>query len=1391
MDIRKIRTLIDEVLHEIVYVDNELDEETSKKYDEIINYFKNKDYIYDDLKAIFTDRNNDNLIPFNDLITKILVRTKESVKLDILNDEYKYNEIFKDYEIFYDIWNSLKKKVKLEYFQNKNKYTDIDVFILNTSIKKYNSYRDNIVFKDIIFNDKVNDKIPPYSIDMIYSYNVLSNINLNNYSNCVIFTRESFTTLLLKKCRSFTEFYNIYEINGQLFNLINNNSLIFKNKDNNIIHEFLLKNPNYISKFHTKYLDVFNIMEITKLSKLKSLDNYTYSLIVQKLYSFDESKADTYFSEDNLKRFANHSINIYPFNNIKDELRNKIFNNYILFSKFSDTIIVETINNYFKEEEILNLLRDNVFINDISDYAIELLINRLSFKSVFNMLQRKEILDKINNINIELNENDSVFFKGYLDSPSLVNKTVHNMLYNMLLYFNKDEIMYYITSPYVANKITNSELINLAVKKNIRIEELLESLVLQQKLTRNDLINYVNKSWEINIDLDIFKNKELCMLLFNLTNDQLEQINFEEVNYLFENVRMKSVLSTQVTKYSLLTYKSVLCSYLVFGLNETIELVQNGNKGLKLDEVKELQKVIVNEKLLNFRENNASLIQNIAKKVRTNLLSLNNYNDVASFARQLRKNTYLDNILFLMLDANYDTYNNIIELFYNNLKYYDFNEYQSKKELYEYCNGFVNRFINNKYCELNNEFEEIILKNFKLRENVLYNKRKELGKEFLDKLKLKIFVRALTDSKKDSYVFAFNDNYPIDDIRERFIKYLNHDEVDFDSITDHVLTPLMNERFDKDNCLSKLNIIKPSNYDEYYDYMNDLKLVTILNNEVEKLKKVYKPEQILEIMNHICYGANLSFDVSAKDSKLFNRLIDHVESLTGQLYVDKSKMKYIYSDTRDIYNVDEIIEYNNYINILDEIINKTKNYIRKNMNTERIKNYYSHDYLSKINNYDFVLPINNKNYELKQRVFSLTDLENIFNGYDLTKFSKANKKLIKFLLADKNLIMVADGYYKGVVDDLGLIMSNYKMIETECKELNIDIDDTNIINLENILKLSNFDFDVIINNIDNDVIRDLCGDNYYIEADMKKRLKIAKTLFEESLKKVSSSVPYVSFKDNEYEVSIVDNYNQEIFKSFKESIYKIGCLGSDFLHYVILDKNGFKVVIDKDGKTIARILGVRNGNTLYLNKIEGIKDENYENLLRQLGERVINFTKSTNEPIEFVIIVNNDLLDSKNGLRVDNVVCPVIDNPINTMYADYDDYKAYKYLYNVSDDGFYNNYPDNYKILVASSKVVDKNNFKYYDPESLYLRNRNPVLKLSNNIEDMYINKLDMIIALCKKNNLSEYDGDIVLSTIDSIYLGDDFVVFVTANKQIIKYVLQYDKRVNAELELVLKSINQ
>ncbi len=1387
---QELKNDLNNLVHKKLYVSNFLDNEDQQKIKKIINFLKGKEDIYDDLKIILSDRNNENSLTFAEFLEKILVELDEKTKIYILENNEKYKELLKQDELFCNIWLSLKDKTKLKYLNGKRKLDNLDVLMINEAIKESSSFNDNLVLKEILSNNELNKKIPSFSINIIYSYNLLMHINLTNFEGCSILTKNTYTTLLLKKCHTFTDFYNIYEANPKIYNLIENNSLTFNNSDNEIIYEFILKNPNFIGKFSNKYLQLFNILEITKMYDNKTLDNESFSTVLQSLYTYNLDKANEYFKEDNLKKCTMHSLTVYPFDNIPDKLRTKIFNTYSLFNRFIDTIMIEAINNYFSEEDIVNLLRNSSFIDDMSSYAIELLINKLSFKAAFNMLQNKKILSKITNLNITLSNKDSIFIKGFLDSPSLVCKTDHQMVYEMLLYCNEEEILYYLATPYISNKLSNNEIIELCCLKKVKVTAIVKISSLTEKLNKTDIMNFIDKSWEDNVDLQIFNNEKITKLLFNLSDKEVKKINFNEVNYLFETIRMKSILSTQVTKYTVLTYKSVLASYLVFGLSKTIKLIGDGNKDITLDEVKELQNDIVSEKLLRFREDNAAIIQNIAKKVINNLKELENFEDINDFSKKVRHDTYLDNIIYLMLDNNYDSYNGIIETFYNFLKYFDYNEYQAKKEIYEYCNGFVKVFISNKASEYNEEFYKIILNNFKLKENILYTKRKEIGREYINKLKLKLFVRALTDVDKDSYVFAFRKDYPISEIKEKFIKYLNTDDVDFDNILEHVLIPLMNERFDFENCLNKLGIKKPKNYQTYYDYIEDIKNVTILNNEIEKLKNKYNTNELLEIMNYICYGIKITFKIKNKELKVINKNKEISEKLKGQLYVDKTAIHFIYSDNMDIYNIDEIIEYNNYWNILEEIISKTTNYIKKHMDSVSIREHFEHDYLKTINEEEFVFPITNKYYELKQRVFSLRDLENIFNGFEIASFTKVTESLQNFLCNTKNVLMIADGYYTGIVDNFGLIINSWKKIEKKCKELDVDINDLSLINIENILRLTNYETNPYTNNLDKAIIKALCSDSYYLELDLNKRLEMISKLYKDSFKIISSTIPFIDIIDDNYEIKVVDKYDQEIFKTFDNSPYKIGAIGNDFVHYSILDKNGFKIIIKKDKIVIARILGVRNGNTVYLNSIEGISDENYEKLLKIFSNKLIEKTKEYSEPIEFITIVNNKLLNSINSLKIDNTICPVVDNPINTMYIDFEDFKNNPNLNTISEGGFYNNFSDNVTVLLASSKIVDKNNFKYYDVDAKYLRKRNNVIKLSNNIEESYIKRIKLLIDLCKEEKSTNFDGDVDLNTVDTIFLGDDFVIFITRNKQIIKYILPYDERAKREVELILDSLN-
>ncbi len=1389
MNTSDFKKILEDLVHTELYTSVHLSDEQIKKYNNLKKYMRESKCFIEDLRTIISSKNNENYYAYDKYITEILLDSMVNTRLDFLYNQDKYEDIIKNDEIYIKIWDSFDEKTKIEYLTYKKKYTDTDIALINSAVKEYGSFKDNIILNEILYNEDINNKISPFSIELNYSFNLLSLIKLTDYDTCNILTKESYTTLLLKKCKSFDDFLQMYTTNNKIFNLIQNNSLTFYSNDDEVVYNFLMDKPNFIGKFNKRYLDLFNIMDITQIVKTKNLDEDTYSAILQKLYKFNPEEASKFFDEENLEKCARHSIEVYPFEYINEELQNKIFNTYTLFNRFMDTIMIEAINNRFSEDDIVNILRNDTFVQDVSSYAIELLLNKLSFKATFNMLQRKIIFDKISNLHVKVEEKDAIFFKGFLDSPILVHKSEHNMLFEMLKLLDKDDVLYYVTLPYVMNNLSNYEIINLAIDKKISVLELVESSSLKDKLNTTDIISYIDKSFLEDIDLNIFKNKTISKQIFNLSDEQFDNINFDEVNYLFETVRMKSVLSKQDSRITVLSYKSVLASYLLLGLDETIRVINDGNKDVTLGEVKDLQTLIVNEKVLQFKERNSSVFQNMGKKIMANLHEIGFIEDINLFAKKVRKNSFLDNIIYLMLDSDYDTYNGIIEKLYNYLRYFNYDEFASKKDIYDYSQAFTELYIQNKVTKYNNEFEKIILINFKPKENVIYNKRKEIGKDFLDRLKFKLFVRSLTDTDKDIYANYFREGYPLEKVKDKYIKYLGSEEVDFESILEHVLLPIVNDRFDKENCLSKLGINKPKSTDSYLKYLNDLKIITDLNIKLDRYIEKYNSEEMISIMNYICYNIKLPFKVKKKDLNNFDKYAELSSRIIGEVYIDKSVLKFIYKDNLDIYNIDEIIEYTNYLDILNNIIDKTYNYVSRNMDVNKIRSYFAHDYFNAINTDDCVFPINSKHYEPKKRVLSIKDLERVFNGYDLSGEHELSESLKNFLFNEKNLVMVADGYYDGLVDNLGIIISKWNKILEHAQEKQLDASRLNLIQVNDILKIVDFDHNILGKAINKKVIKSITEDGYYEINDINRRINILIDLYRNSFKRVSSSVPYLTYKDDIYRIKVLDNYDQDILATIGNSLYKVGAIGNDFLHYSIINKNGFQIGIYKDNKLISKVLGVRNGNTIYLNALDGEKDNNYNELLRLFANELIRVTKDDLEPVLYVTIVNNDVYSSRNGLKIDSTVCPIINDPINRVYYDFDEFTKNENLLNV--DELYTNYQDSISTLLASNCVVDKNNFKYYDADAKYYRKRNHVTRLSNNISEEYLNRINTIIYLCKLEDKSIDVNNIMLSMIDTIYLGDDYVIFVTNKDKILKFVLPYDDRAIKEMEVLIEKIKK
>lgn len=1389
MNIEELKRKLENIVHSLLYRSSHITDKQEKDLEEIMEYLHNSNKVIDDIRVIISSKTNENYYMYDKYIKDFLNEIDTEKKLDLLYNQEDYEDLLRNEDIILSLWNSLDDEDKVKYLTIKKKYTQKDIILINNAINDNTAFSNNIILDKVLHDESIRKKIPLNSIELNYCYSILSLINLNDYDTCSLLTQDSYNKLLLKKCKSFEEFYNLYESNKNIYSLIAYNSLVFNNKDNNEIYNFLLENPNFIGKFNNKYLNLFNIVEITKISERNDLDSESFSLILQKLYHYNEENADTIFSEENLMKCPKHSILVYPFQDMSKSVENKIFNTYTLFNRFIDTIMIEAINDKFSEDDIVNNLRNDNFINETSSYAIEMLINKLSFKSAFNMLQRKIIFEKINNLHIKLESKDALFVKGYLDSPILVYKSEHNMIYEMLKLLDNKDFMYYIGLPYILSNLSNYELIDLCLDKKIDIKKILEIDEIFNDLNTTDLISYIDRYFEYKIDLSIFKNKKIVTEIFNISDEQFDKIDFDEVNYLFETIRMKSLLSKQEFKTTVLSYKNTLISYLVLGLDETLKIVNDGNMSITLEEVRNLQKDIIYERVLQFKKNNSAIFQNITKKIALNLDNLTDINNLNDFAIQVRKNTYLDNILYIMLDNNFDTYNSIIDKLYDYKRSSNLNYYGAKKQLYDYTNSFVSLFIENKTNEYNDLFDKIILKNFKPKENVIYNKRKELGAKFISNLKFKLFVRALTDPNKESYKIYFKDNYPIDKIKDKYIKYLSNNDVDFDSLLEHVLIPISNERFNKENCLNKLGIEMPDDATIYLKYLEDIDIVEKLNKKINSLKEKINKDNLLEIMDYICFGNDITVNLNKTVKNTICKLKSMADELDGELYIDEDEIKFTYKDNIDVYNIEEILEYKKYLDILNNIICKTRNYINRNISTEKVQTYFAHDYFKASNPDDCVFPLDTKYYELKKRVLSLKDIENIFNGYDLSNYKKMDDSLRKFLIDDKNLIMVADGYYEGIIDNLGVIIYNWDKIVSYAKRAELNINDIDLIKAEKIMALLHFENNPLAKILDKSIIKSTYEDGYYEVLDLNVRTDMLMTLFRDSYKRVSSTIPYLEYIDNDYKIKVLDSYNQDSLKCIKGSLYRIGAIGNDYLHYSILDKNGVQLGIYNNCQLVAKILGVRNGNTLYLNSLEGQKDINYNELLRNFAMKLISITKDDMEPIEFVTIVNNDVYKSRNGLNIDSTMCPIINNPINKNYIDFDEFTKNESLLNPYD--IYTNYEDNISTLLASSGVVDKNNFKFYDADSKYLRKRNSAIKLSNNIGEDYLNKINAIIYLWQLENENELKEDIVLSMMKTIYLGDDYVVFVTEKGNCIELVLPYDERAKKEVQLIINEIEK
>lgn len=294
---------------------------------------------------------------------------------------------------------------------------------------------------------------------------------------------------------------------------------------------------------------------------------------------------------------------------------------------YNPEIIIDFINSNFSEEEKINILRNKEFISIIPQDLLVLMLNNMSLISVLNMLQNKEILNKVDNINIKLMPKDNIFLLDCLNNKDLISKLNHNMIKNMLINIPKDKTIELLNQSYIATKLNMDDIINIALNKKI---DLVNEYNVIEGLSKRNVINYINDYWKTSIKYSLLNNDYIKKILFNDS-----KLNLDEATYIFDYLITQSNHNAiEITK-DLSAFKSCVAFSKIFGIQKCLALIYNNS--LNLNSVRLLFKDVDISKITNYEK-----IQEFIKKNIKNYL-VNNKDLIISLGTMI--NNFEDNFL--------------------------------------------------------------------------------------------------------------------------------------------------------------------------------------------------------------------------------------------------------------------------------------------------------------------------------------------------------------------------------------------------------------------------------------------------------------------------------------------------------------------------------------------------------------------------------------------------------------------------------------------------------------------------------------------------------------------------------------------------------------------------
>lgn len=536
----------------------------------------------------------------------------------------------------------------------------------------------------------------------------------------------------------------------------------------------------------------------------------------------------------------------------------------------------------------------------------------------------------------------------------------------------------------------------------------------------------------------------------------------------------------------------------------------------------------------------------------------------------------------------------------------------------------------------------------------------------------------------------------------------------------------------RDNYFDSIKNVFKGRYDILIDVLNDYehfdknKLYNSERNLINEMYSTYVKsnarfdevcdELVLIDNNNVSEVELLALKELESVSKKYNSLIKHISKLCADYSKGFGKVKEVKLDDLVFDDDNYVLNSGNYklnIDMLFDLI--------KNTNFEKVENY-SDDVLNKIKTILFDNGLLSVIYTMNSNI-DLSVLVNNFNELGINNLRDVDYEV---LLKSINLYYSADQFTLSILtpEVCGKIVNNKQFLQSNSKE------------------------------------------------DIELRLEKAVDLVARGSLINTSSIPYdVDVKYKNVSVKRFNNDDPKLLTSGIDTntCFKLSGNDNDFVFYTVLSKNGCALkILDDHNNLIGRVSAFRHSNTLFFNGVRIVEKkqeltteriELYKNIYEALvkyGEMIIDRTKDSDVPIDFVVCNKAGILESQLFDMSDKVVAPhLVDNPLD-MYND--DWNIFINTYSNTNKNYfqqvnkgdnvpfvtdYGSYP---AILIASrdNKFLERKwDITYSDPKSIYERPRKMVQIFSNRDKEKYTSLINSIEA---RKCLIENNFDIELA---------------------------------------------